>query len=80
MAKHPDIQETAQADLDRVVGRDRLPGFSDRPHLPYLDAILREVTRCGVILPLSLGHVATEDDEYNGYFIPKGTVVTSNIW
>lgn len=29
----------AQADLDRVVGRERLPTFEDRPRLPYIDAI-----------------------------------------
>lgn len=22
----------------------------------------------------------TEDDEYNGYFIPKGSIVAGNIW
>ena len=25
-------------------------------------------------------HVATNDDEYNGYYIPKGTVVFGNAW
>ena len=24
--------------------------------------------------------MASEDDEYNGYFIPKGTVVLGNAW
>ena len=27
-----------------------------------------------------LPHVATSDDEYNGYYIPKGTVVFGNAW
>ncbi len=25
-------------------------------------------------------HEATEDDEYDGYFIPKGTIVVGNTW
>ena len=30
--------------------------------------------------PLGVPHQLTQDDEYNGYFIPKGTVVNVNIW
>ena len=25
-------------------------------------------------------HMATNDDEYNGYYIPKGTVLIGNGW
>ena len=25
-------------------------------------------------------HMATNDDEYNGYYIPKGTLLFSNTW
>jgi hypothetical protein len=25
-------------------------------------------------------HMATSDDQYNGYYIPKGTVVFGNAW
>ena len=35
----------AQKELDAVVGQDRLPEFSDRPLLPYTNAILKEVLR-----------------------------------
>lgn len=69
---HPDVQQRARCDLDNVVGRDRLPIFSDRCKLPYIEAICREVLRWKVILPLALIHSATEDDVYKEYFIPKG--------
>lgn len=29
---------------------------------------------------LGIPHLSTEDDEYNGYFIPKGTLIIGNIW
>lgn len=29
---------------------------------------------------IALPHVTLEDDEYKGYFIPKGSVVLPNIW
>ena len=30
--------------------------------------------------PLGVPHATTEDDVYDGYFIPKGTVVIGNAW
>ena len=37
----PDIQEKAQAELDRVCGRDRLPNEDDENNLPYIRAIAK---------------------------------------
>ena len=45
MLLYPDIQRKAQAEVDRVVGRDRLPEFSDEPSLPYVTALVKEVLR-----------------------------------
>lgn len=28
----------------------------------------------------ALGHTSSNHDEYNGYFIPKGTIVLGNAW
>ena len=28
----------------------------------------------------ALPHVATNDDVYDGYYIPKGTIVIGNAW
>ncbi len=38
-----DVQVKAQSEIDRVVGRDRLPTFQDRDQLPYIGAIVTEV-------------------------------------
>ncbi|KAF8996018.1 cytochrome P450 [Cyathus striatus] len=77
---HPEVQEKAQTELDNVVGSGRLPEFSDRPFLPYISAITKEVLRWNPIAPLGLPHMATHDDEYNGYFIPAGTMIVGNSW
>ena len=53
MMIYPDIQARAQAELDSVVGTDRLPTFDDRDSLPYINAICKEVLRWNVIVPLS---------------------------
>jgi cytochrome P450 len=61
--------------LDMVVGPDRLPTFDDCDSLPYIQAIIMECSRWLPVVPLSLSHGVIQDDYYNGYFIPKGTVI-----
>ena len=58
MVVNPGVQEKAQAQIDAVVGRDRLPSIDDRPLLPYIDAIFRESLRYSPVAPLC------------GYFVP----------
>ena len=38
---YPDIQAKAHAELDRVVGRNRLPTVEDEKNLPYIHAIIK---------------------------------------
>ncbi|KAJ3019302.1 hypothetical protein NUW54_g122 [Trametes sanguinea] len=45
MMTYPEVQVRAQGELDRVVGRDRLPTFDDRTHLPYISRIVKESLR-----------------------------------
>jgi hypothetical protein len=47
----PHVQRRAQAELDAVVGRDRLPTFDDRPRLPYIEALCKELMRWQVVSP-----------------------------
>ena len=51
---HPGIQERAQAEIDTIVGRKRLPKFEDRPRMPYIDAICRELVRWRMVTPLGM--------------------------
>lgn len=91
---YPEVQKRAQEELDRVCN-GRLPDFSDRPLLPYVDAVCTEISRWGVVAPLGelyrtmsseydilivssstgVPHVASQDDVYNGYHIPAGSVL-----
>ncbi len=70
----------AQAELDAVVGRARLPTFADAPQLPYVRAIIKEVLRWRPPAERGLPHKAAEDDWYEGMFIPKGAICMANIW
>ncbi|KAI9444584.1 cytochrome P450 [Lactarius indigo] len=77
---YPDVQKRAQAELDSVLSRDRLPTYEDRPRLPYLDAMTKEIMRWHIVAPLGVPHSPTEDDFYRNYFIPKGATVIANAW
>ncbi|GKZ36943.1 hypothetical protein AbraIFM66950_008208 [Aspergillus brasiliensis] len=75
---YPDAVRKAQAELDTVVGSERLPTFDDMTHLPYLDAFLKELIRWRPLAALGAPHSVTQDDSYEGYDIPKNTVLIPN--
>ncbi|KAF8810286.1 cytochrome P450 [Phlegmacium glaucopus] len=80
MTVYPDVARKAQAEIDAVVGTDRLPTFSDRENLPYTNAVALEIMRWHVVAPTGLPHCVTEDNIHDGYLIPKGAVIFANIW
>ncbi|KXN80704.1 O-methylsterigmatocystin oxidoreductase [Leucoagaricus sp. SymC.cos] len=81
MCLYPEVQRAAQAELDNLLaGTNSLPTFADRPKLPYILAVVEECLRWQIVAPLGVPHVLIEDDEYEGYFIPKGTLVLGNSW
>ena len=80
MIAFPEVQRRAQAEIDAVVGRDRLPTFADVLRLPYVCAIIKEILRWRPAVPLGIPHAATNEDWYEGMYIPKGTVCIANIW
>ena len=95
MITHREVQKRAQEEIDRVIGSSRLPDLTDRPNLPYIDAIYRELLRHSPPVALGIPHALAEDDVYKGYFLPKGiyhvevhpfltiligAVVFANIW
>ncbi|PWY94256.1 cytochrome P450 [Aspergillus sclerotioniger CBS 115572] len=77
---YPEIQIKAQAELERVVGRERLPTIEDQDNLPYCRAIIKEVERLYNPLWLGTPHSTSEDFVYRGQLIPKDTVVVLNTW
>jgi len=52
MTLFPEAQKKAQAEIDSVIGTDRLPTYTDRDSLPFVEALVKEVFRWHVILPL----------------------------
>ncbi|OSX59347.1 hypothetical protein POSPLADRAFT_1150256 [Postia placenta MAD-698-R-SB12] len=80
MTCYPEAQRKAQAEIDAVIGNDRLPTLADRDKLPYVTALCWEVLRWQPVVPLGFPHCPVKDDIHAGYLIPKGTLVSPNIW
>jgi cytochrome P450 len=52
MLVYPEVQREAQAEIDRVVGYDRLPDMNDAPQLPYIQGVVNECLRWLPATPL----------------------------
>lgn len=74
------MQARVQAELDQVIGRDRLPCLDDQPNLPYVMAFLYEAMRFSSFVPITIPHATTVNTSVLGYHIPKDTVVFVNQW
>ncbi|KFY55956.1 hypothetical protein V496_06863 [Pseudogymnoascus sp. VKM F-4515 (FW-2607)] len=78
--KHPEVQVKARKELDAVCGTERTPLFSDFDQLPYINCIVKEAMRWRPTSDLGLPHKVSQDDWYNGMFIPKDSVIWIGIW
>ena len=69
-----------QAELDEVVGHERCVNNSDIPHLPYLQAVLKETFRKHPLGPLLVPRISFKSCYVGGYKIPEGTRLFVNTW
>lgn len=79
MVHHPEWQIKMQTEIEAQVG-DRIPEFSDIPNLPTVRAVIKEVLRWRPVTAGNVPHQLIQDDTYNGYFFPRGTVFHANQW
>ena len=49
MIEFPETQRKAQEEIDRVIGCDRAPTIEDFDHLPYIQALIKEVSHVQTI-------------------------------
>ncbi len=76
----PEVQKKAQDEIDRVVGKDRMPAIEDYPNLPYIRCCIKESVRWMPTVILGVPHAAIKADTYMGYTIPQGATVINNVW
>lgn len=80
MVLNPAILKRVQQEMDQVIGKNRRLQESDVPKLPYLQAICKETYRKHPSTPLNLPRISSEACEVNGYYVPKNTRLSVNIW
>ncbi|XP_053325042.1 cytochrome P450 2D15-like [Spea bombifrons] len=79
MMLHLEVQLKVHNEIDHVIGRGRQPTMADMLEMPYTNAVIHEIQRCGDIVPLALPHMTYRDTEIQGYLIPKGTTIITNL-
>jgi cytochrome P450 len=84
LVTHPDFVVRARRELDSVCGKaERLPTFEDYDRLPLVTASIKETLRWKpfvesgkthlVALTTGVVRVLIQDDQFEGYYFPKGT-------
>ncbi|CAJ0943297.1 unnamed protein product [Ranitomeya imitator] len=68
---YPEVQQKIHKEIDEVIGRNRKPTMADVLSMPYTNAVIHEVQRCGDIFPVAAHHMSYRNTEIGGYFIPK---------
>ncbi|KAF5911227.1 hypothetical protein HPG69_019595, partial [Diceros bicornis minor] len=79
LIKHPEVTAKVQEEIDRVIGRHRIPCMQDKSHMPYMDAVVHEIQRYIDLIPTNLPHAVTHDTKFRNYLIPKGTTILTSL-
>jgi cytochrome P450 len=74
----PHVQEKLQAEIQEITGNTRLCSISDRPNMPYAEAVISEVLRYSSLVPMGAPHRLSVDKEVRGYTLPKGCLIAPN--
>ncbi|QDA59067.1 cytochrome P450 [Hymenobacter jejuensis] len=78
LAQHPEVVAKLRREMAEVLG-DRRPAFADLPRLGYALQVVQETMR---LYPPAwiTDRISLEDDEYNGVFLPKGTLISIYLY
>ncbi|KAI9664109.1 MAG: hypothetical protein M1821_007600 [Bathelium mastoideum] len=79
MVHYPQYQNLLHEEIDRICG-DRPPCFEDMPNMPVLRAFIRESMRWRPAVPTGIPHYLSQDDVYEGYHLPAGSVMHPFEW
>ncbi|CAD5209386.1 unnamed protein product [Bursaphelenchus okinawaensis] len=79
MIHHPEHQDKAYEELQRVLGSDRLITTADKHDLPYMNALIMEIQRRANLISENIFRVANRDCHFGGYTIRKGQICLAQL-
>lgn len=80
LVEHTDVAKAIHAEIDKVIGNNRLPKISDKNSMPYTMATIWEILRYTSHMPLSIPHKVSKSYTLKGFSIPKNAVLLPNLW
>ena len=78
--RNPEAMREMQAEVESVVGKERLVQESDIPNLPCLQAFVKEVFRVHPPVAMSIPRESTKEVEISGFKLPAGTRLMMNLF
>ncbi|XP_043921521.1 cytochrome P450 2U1-like [Protopterus annectens] len=80
MMVYPEIQARCYEEIRLTQNGTEKLRYEDRHRMPYTMAVIYEIQRFKVIVPLSVPHGTVKDVSFHGYIIPKGTRVYFDLY
>lgn len=80
LLNHPEALSKARAEIESVVGHDRLVNGEDLQNLVYLQNVITETLRLFPPVPLLLPHESSVDSTIGGFHVPRSTMLLVNAW
>jgi len=78
LSQHPAVEARLVGELQQVLG-GRAPTVADLPNLPYTEMVVREAMRLYPPAP-GVAREPIEDVKIGGYDVPKGSLISVNIY
>ncbi|XP_060595278.1 cytochrome P450 2C31-like isoform X2 [Ruditapes philippinarum] len=80
LLNHPEYQDKMFEELERVVGHKRDVKLSDKSQCPFTEAVELEVHRYLPVVPFLDARFCGVDLNFEGYDLPKDSIILGNIW
>lgn len=80
LASNPTVKKKMYEELQQNISMHKMVTMEMKNHLPYTEACVYEILRISSSTPLGIPHVNRTDIIADGYKIPKGTQIFTNIW
>lgn len=80
LLKYPEYFDKIREEIEKVIGYERQPDYSDRIHMPWTMSFIYETHRIAALVPVNLFRRAAQDTNIGNYHVPKDSLVMFNFY